>query len=149
VVLNLVANARDAMPQGGRVTLRTHAVIADEARAEELASPSHGTFVALTVSDEGTGMTEDVRARALDPFFSTKTDGRGSGLGLATAHRFAMQAGGCITVRSEVGDGTIVSLYLPRAASSDEEAPKSSLVVAPRNDGSESGGATAGELRRA
>ena len=120
VVLNLVANARDAMPEGGRITLRTHAVIADETRARELGAPSHGAFVALTVSDEGSGMTEDVRARALDPFFSTKTDGRGSGLGLATAHRFAMQAGGSITLRSEVGDGTVVSLYLTRAAEDGE-----------------------------
>ena len=149
VVLNLVANARDAMPQGGRVTLRTHAVIADERRAEELGAPSHGAYVALTVSDEGVGMTEDVRARALDPFFSTKADGRGSGLGLATAHRFAMQAGGCISVRSEVGDGTVVALYLPRAAVStsdgDDETPRSSLV-SPRND---AGARSEGALRRA
>jgi signal transduction histidine kinase len=153
VVLNLVANARDAMPQGGRVTVRTHAVIADDARAEELSAPSHGAYVALTVSDEGAGMTEDVRARALDPFFSTKTDGRGSGLGLATAHRFAMQAGGSITVRSEVGDGTVVSLYLPRAAENGEETPKSSLVVSANGSGSNgsAGSACGGEgaLRRA
>ena len=122
VILNLVANARDAMPRGGRITVRTHPVIVDETPSGDRACPGDRPYVALTVIDDGDGMPEDVRERALDPFFSTKASGQGTGLGLSSAHRFAVQAGGCITVRSEVGEGTAIALYLPRASEADDQA---------------------------
>ncbi len=119
VILNLVANARDAMPHGGRITLRTHLVILDAAHAEKVSCPGAGAYVVLSVADEGTGMTDAVRARAFDALFSTKA--HGSGLGLASARAFAERHGGGIHLRSELGEGTIVSLYLPCVSEAEEE----------------------------
>ncbi len=113
-VLNLVINARDAMPRGGRMVVETrNAVFGDD----EIASGVRkGQFVVISVTDTGVGMLPEVAARAFEPFFTTKPTGRGTGLGLSTIYGFAQQTGGHVTLYSEVGKGTTVSLYLPRAA---------------------------------
>ena len=109
-VLNLVINARDAMPSGGRVLLqgRNHAL----RPSPELLD---GEYVVLTLADNGQGMNEDVQARALDPFYTTKGIGKGSGMGLPQAYGFARQSGGTLRLESHPGAGTTVTLYLPRA----------------------------------
>ena len=113
-VLNLVINARDAMPRGGRMVVETrNAAFGDD----EIASGVRkGKFVVISVTDTGVGMLPEVAARAFEPFFTTKPTGRGTGLGLSTIYGFAQQTGGHVTLYSEVGKGTTVSLYLPRAA---------------------------------
>jgi len=111
-LLNLVANARDAMPHGGRLTVTTHNVVGDpNGQGPSTVQP----YVLLAVTDTGAGMTEDVRARIFDPFFTTKQADGGSGLGLSSVRRFVVESGGSISVQSEVGQGTTVSVYLPRA----------------------------------
>jgi signal transduction histidine kinase/ActR/RegA family two-component response regulator len=116
-ILNLAINARDAMPHGGALTLRTSNVAADEARPAWLQA---GEFVCVGVSDEGEGMTEEVRRRAVEPFYTTKGVGHGTGLGLSMAHGFALQTGGALTIDSVVGKGTTVRMFLPRAATLPE-----------------------------
>jgi PAS domain S-box-containing protein len=113
IVMNLVVNARDAMPNGGRLTLKTQCVQLDEAgrRHPELGP---GRYVVLTVADNGSGMSDEVKARLFEPFFTTKPQGEGTGLGLATCHGMVKQAGGSVTVRSEVGTGTDFRIFLPR-----------------------------------
>ena len=115
VVLNLAINARDAMSEGGTLTVRTANVVrsAAPARQEE---PAPGEYVMVSVSDTGTGMTPDVLAKAFEPFFTTKEVGRGSGLGLSQVLGFAKQSGGGVCVSSHEGRGTTVEVYLPRAA---------------------------------
>jgi signal transduction histidine kinase len=125
VLLNLTANARDAMPRGGRLTIATARV---GAVREDRVDCQGADYVALTVSDEGSGMTPEVRERIFERFFTTKDEGRGTGLGLAEAHHFATESGGCITVRSEPGRGTSVILYLPRA---NPDAPGAATGVPP------------------
>ena len=124
VVMNLALNARDAMPQGGRLTLKTAVVTLDEpptARQEPrlpAASPSvpPGRYVLLAVCDTGHGMTDEVKAHLFEPFFTTKEPGKGTGLGLATVYGIMEQAGGHIAVDSAPGQGTTVRLYWPPAA---------------------------------
>jgi PAS domain S-box-containing protein len=131
-LLNLCINARDAMPNGGRVTIETGNRWLDRraARDRDLAP---GQYVSLCVSDTGTGMTAEVIARAFDPFFTTKPIGQGTGLGLSMIYGFAKQSGGQVRIYSEVGQGTMVCLYLPRyfGAAEDEEA-ESESTAAPR-----------------
>jgi PAS domain S-box-containing protein len=112
-LLNLCINARDAMPQGGRLTIETANTWLDEAgaRARDMAP---GQYVALCVTDTGVGMTRSVLARAFDPFFTTKKPGEGTGLGLSMIYGFAKQSGGEVRLYSEPGQGTTVRLYLPR-----------------------------------
>lgn len=110
-LLNLVMNARDAMPGGGRLRLRA-ANAAGEVPAPDLPA---GDYVSIALQDEGEGMSEEVLARAVDPFFTTKGLGRGTGLGLAQAYGFARQSGGALVLRSRVGEGTTATLVLPRA----------------------------------
>jgi len=112
-LLNLCINARDAMPQGGRLTIETSNKWLDARAAREQDLPA-GQYVALCVSDTGTGMTQDVIARAFDPFFTTKPIGMGTGLGLSMIYGFARQSGGHVRIYSEVGEGTTVCIYLPR-----------------------------------
>lgn len=112
-LLNLCINARDAMPDGGRLTIETANRWLDERGAAERELPP-GQYISLCVSDNGTGMTPEVIARAFDPFFTTKSIGQGSGLGLSMVFGFARQSGGQVRIYSEVGDGTMVCIYLPR-----------------------------------
>jgi signal transduction histidine kinase/CheY-like chemotaxis protein len=112
-LLNLCINARDAMPDGGRLTIETANKWLDDRAAKER-DLSPGQYVSLCVTDTGTGMTPDIAARAFDPFFTTKPLGEGTGLGLSMIYGFARQSGGQIRVYSEVGKGTTMCLYLPR-----------------------------------
>ena len=112
-VLNLCLNARDAMPAGGVITIHTVNRRIEDQSATELGLQA-GEYVALSVSDTGTGMTADVIARAFDPFFTTKPIGHGTGLGLSMIHGFTEQSGGKVTITSELGIGTTVTLLLPR-----------------------------------
>ena len=113
-LLNLAINARDAMPQGGRLTIET-ANVAVDADYAETNQMSAGQYVMIAVSDTGHGMPADEAARAFEPFFTTKPPGKGSGLGLPQVYGFARQSGGHARIYSEPGEGTTVKVYLPRA----------------------------------
>jgi signal transduction histidine kinase/CheY-like chemotaxis protein len=113
-LLNLVANARDAMPLGGRITLSATTVsFDDDARAPDGVRP--GAYVAIHVVDTGVGMKPEVKERLFEQLFTTKEPGRGTGLGLTTVKQFVVESGGCIAVQSEEGRGTTVSVYFPAA----------------------------------
>jgi len=112
-VLNLAINARDAMPEGGTLTIETHNVALGASDLPE--DLSAGNYVVLSISDTGTGMSADVCAKAFDPFFTTKGPGKGSGLGLSMALGVAKQSGGTVRIDSGPGQGTSIEVYLPRA----------------------------------
>jgi PAS domain S-box-containing protein len=112
-VLNLCINARDAMPDGGKITIETGNRWMDQ-RAAEQRGLEPGQYISLCVSDTGAGMTPDVIEKAFDPFFTTKPIGMGTGLGLSMIYGFAKQSGGSVGIYSEVGQGTMVCIYLPR-----------------------------------
>jgi signal transduction histidine kinase/CheY-like chemotaxis protein len=115
-ILNLVINSRDAMTGGGRITIETQNVTIDRQFAAGNPEVTPGPYVMIAVSDSGTGMPPAVLARAFDPFFTTKEVGKGSGLGLSQVYGFAKTAGGHVTIESELGIGTTVKLYLPKAS---------------------------------
>ncbi|OLC49492.1 MAG: hypothetical protein AUH43_07560 [Acidobacteria bacterium 13_1_40CM_65_14] len=120
-VLNVALNARDAMPDGGSLTIRTSKVdVAAAPATDDDLKP--GSYAALALEDTGCGMSPDIVARVFDPFFTTKTGGRGTGLGLSMVYGFAKQSGGTVTIASEPGRGTTVTMFLPMAGR-DQQSP--------------------------
>ena len=116
IILNLVVNARDAMPDGGCLAWETSAVTVEPREDHELGSEElpPGDYVRISVADNGTGMSDEVKQHLFEPFFTTKDEGRGSGLGLATSYGIVRQSGGHICVESELGKGTTVKIFLPK-----------------------------------
>ncbi|MFT3732181.1 MAG: PAS domain S-box protein [Hyphomicrobium sp.] len=114
-VINLAINARDAMPDGGKLTIRTENATLDEGEIGFEGPLTAGEYVRISVSDDGTGMSKETLSRVFEPFFTTKPPGRGTGLGLSTIYGFVKQSQGNITIYSEPGVGTTINLYLPRS----------------------------------
>jgi signal transduction histidine kinase len=116
VLMNLVVNARDAMPTGGKITIQTSNVTLDQQAAAQRDNLVAGNYVLLSVTDTGCGMSPDVQAKIFEPFFTTKPEGKGTGLGLPTCYGIIKQSHGAITLQSEVGRGTTFNIYLPAVA---------------------------------
>ena len=136
VILNLVINAADAMPQGGKLVIATMNVPSDTACDQVSSQCASGSFVRLTVSDTGVGMSPEIKARIFDPFFTTKEQGKGTGLGLATVYGIVQQAGGHIRVESEPGHGATFHILFPRCENAFENSvPEETSFQWPRGSG--------------
>ncbi|RYF48443.1 MAG: response regulator, partial [Comamonadaceae bacterium] len=122
VLLNLAVNARDAMPEGGRLTFETQNAHLDEHYVADHPGLPAGQYVLIAVTDTGSGMPADVVAKAFDPFFTTKAPGKGTGLGLSQVYGFIKQSGGHVNIYSEPGRGTTIKVYLPRLMEVREQA---------------------------
>jgi len=129
-VLNLSINARDAMPDGGKLTISTANAGVDANEARGISGLRPGDYVLIRVADTGEGMSPDVAAKAFDPFFTTKPIGQGTGLGLSMVYGFARQSGGVVKLDSTSGAGTEITLYLPRAENA-EPAPEPQPLLRP------------------
>jgi CheY-like chemotaxis protein len=136
-ILNLAVNARDAMPDGGRLVIETGAVTLGPGESWAGDEIVPGSYVAITVSDTGTGMNEDTRRRAVEPFFTTKDVGKGTGLGLSMVYGFVRQSGGQLRIDSEEGQGTRIHIYLPRLTYEPPEETPAAAVSIPRGGGDE------------
>ncbi|MBX3430555.1 MAG: CHASE3 domain-containing protein [Hyphomonadaceae bacterium] len=135
-ILNICVNARDAMPEGGKLTIETSNAFLDEAYAAASSEVTAGQYVMIAITDTGGGIPPDVKARVFEPFFTTKEVGKGTGLGLAHVHGFLKQTGGHVAIYSEVGVGTTVKLYLPRTQMEerDQVAPQALSKELPLGD---------------
>src|SRR5437660_4308674 len=137
VVMNLAINARDAMPQGGQLTIGTKAIDIDEAYVQHNPEARSGRFVCLTVNDTGCGMDETTMDRIFEPFFTTKSAGKGTGLGLATVYGIVKQHQGWLEVQSRIGHGTTFTVFLPAGSRTVAVPPQTAERPAVRGGGTE------------
>jgi CheY-like chemotaxis protein len=129
-ILNLVLNARDSMPQGGKLIIETHNSLLDASYADRHSEVKSGQYVLIAISDTGAGIPAELLDKVFEPFFTTKASGKGTGLGLSMVYGFVKQSGGHIKIYSETGHGTTIKLYLPRSTETAPGAIETAAVEA-------------------